>query len=146
MTSSSLLRPAAALLLVVLVGACGAPVSEQAAPTAATATTTAPGTTTADAATPPSPSADTEAQHIELQFADGTVAGGVQRVPVALGSTVELSVTSDVADELHLHGYDESAAVPAGGTGTVTFVADIPGIFELELEELGEELAKLEVR
>lgn len=144
MTSSSLLRPAAALLLVVLVGACGAPVSEQAAPSAATATTTAPGTTTA--ATPPSPRADNEAQHIELQFADGTVAGGVQRVPVALGSTVELSVTSDVADELHLHGYDESAPVPAGGTGTVTFVADIPGIFELELEELGEELAKLQVR
>ena len=139
MTSSSLLRPATALLLVVLVGACGAPVSEQAAPSAAA-------TTTADAATPASPSADPEAQHIELQFADGTVAGGVQRVPVALGSTVELSVTSDVADELHLHGYDESAAVPAGGTGTVTFVADIPGIFELELEELGEELATLEVR
>jgi hypothetical protein len=54
-------------------------------------------------------------------------------------------VTSDVADEIHVHGYDLSTDVEAGGTAEVKFVADVPGIFEVELEEAVIPLVELEV-
>ena len=46
-----------------------------------------------------------------------------------------LVVKSDVADEVHLHGYDISRDVPAGGTVRISFTATLPGRFEVELEE-----------
>ncbi|WP_193345672.1 hypothetical protein [Blastococcus saxobsidens] len=54
-------------------------------------------------------------------------------------------VTSDVADEVHLHGYDVSAPVAPGEPATLTFDATIPGVFELELHEVGEELLSVQV-
>jgi hypothetical protein len=64
----------------------------------------------------------------------GKVQGGLQTKDVTAGSEVTLNVTSDVADEIHVHGYDEKADVEGGGTATITFTADIPGQFEVELE------------
>ena len=43
-------------------------------------------------------------------------------------------VTSDVAEEIHHHGYNQTAQVAAGKTATLTFVANTPGTFEVELE------------
>ena len=63
-----------------------------------------------------------------------------------LGSKVTIRVSSDVADEVHLHGYDISAKVAAGGSAVVAFTARIPGVFELELEQLGKTLAKIQVQ
>jgi heme/copper-type cytochrome/quinol oxidase subunit 2 len=74
------------------------------------------------------------------------VQGGVSRVPVHLGSSVALVVSSDVADEVHLHGYNRKVDVPAGGTATLEFVADQAGVFEAELESRGTQLVQLEVR
>jgi hypothetical protein len=82
---------------------------------------------------------------IEVTVAGGSVEGGAERHSVAAGSVVALSVTSDEADEVHLHGYDITEDVEAGGTATIVFTADIPGIFEVELEGSGTMLAELEV-
>ena len=84
-------------------------------------------------------------QRIEVTVSGGTVAGGVARYAVPLGSTVDLVVASDTADEVHLHGYDRSSFVTAGATTSLRFVADVPGVFEVELEQRGEQLAQLEV-
>jgi hypothetical protein len=59
---------------------------------------------------------------------------------------VRLVVNSDVADEVHVHGYDLKAEVPAHGVGAVEFVADQSGVFEVELESRGAQLSQLEVR
>lgn len=83
-------------------------------------------------------------QVIEVAVDGGSVEGG-GRQSVALGSTVAIVVASDVADEVHVHGYDVYGAVDAGGTATVTFTADIPGVFEVELEEAGLPVVELEV-
>lgn len=85
-------------------------------------------------------------QVVAVTFAGGAVQGGVSRTPVQLGRKVRLVVNSDVADEVHVHGYDLKAEVPGGGVGTVEFVADQPGVFEVELESRGAQLAQLEVR
>lgn len=93
--------------------------------TGATTTTTAPLATSA----PPA----TAAAGIEIIFAGGSVTGP-DRIEVALGDQIEFSVVSDTADQVHVHGYDVFADVAPGSPGSFSFVADIPGIFEVELE------------
>jgi len=61
------------------------------------------------------------------------------------GDTVRLRFASDVAEEVHIHGYDKVVDVPAGGTASARFEADAEGIFEIESHGSGELLAKLEV-
>lgn len=80
-----------------------------------------------------------------ISVAGGEVTPPAERVPVPLGNTVRLVVTSDVADEIHVHGYDLSTDIEAGGTVEVEFVADVPGIFEVELEDEVIPLVELEV-
>jgi hypothetical protein len=71
--------------------------------------------------------------------------GGIKRATVKKGDKVVLVVTSDVADEVHLHGYDLMKDVSAGGTVRIAFVASIPGRFEAELEDRGVQIADLTV-
>ena len=44
-------------------------------------------------------------------------------------------MTSDVADEVHVHFNDDEKDVAAGGTVTFDFTADKPGVYEVELHE-----------
>jgi ABC-type Fe3+-hydroxamate transport system substrate-binding protein len=123
-----------------VVTACGT--TTPAAPASSTtAPTTSPITSTSAAGSPTS----TTAQTVRVRYAEGKVTGDTGRVHVALGSTVALVVTSAVADEVHLHGYDKKVDVPASGTATLTFTATIPGVFEVELERLSKTLVTLEV-
>ncbi len=82
---------------------------------------------------------------VEVEVSDGQVVGGVRRVEVDTGERVLLVVTSDVADEVHVHGVDITGEVEAGGTVDVDFSADVPGVFEIELEERGLQLVELVV-
>jgi heme/copper-type cytochrome/quinol oxidase subunit 2 len=84
-------------------------------------------------------------QRIAVQVAGGQVSGDTGRVPVPVGDQVTLTVTSDVADEVHLHGYDLTAALTPGTPAELTFDATIPGVFEVELHEAGTVLLSLQV-
>lgn len=84
-------------------------------------------------------------QRVEVSFAGGAVRGGVTRYAVPRGSAVELVVASDVADQVHLYGYDRLSFVTAGATTTIRFVADRPGVFDVELEQRETPLARLQV-
>jgi hypothetical protein len=85
------------------------------------------------------------ARSINVSVRGGQVSGDTGRVEVPLGTPVTLSVNSDMTDELHLHGYDKEVQIPAGGTGSIDFTADIPGVFEVELHESGLALLQLQV-
>ena len=82
---------------------------------------------------------------IEVTVAAGAVSGDNGRQEVAVGDTVVVRVTSDQADEVHVHGYDNTVAVAPGETAEIQFVADIPGLFEVELESAGLLLTELAV-
>jgi heme/copper-type cytochrome/quinol oxidase subunit 2 len=75
----------------------------------------------------------------------GKVVGGPKTHDVPLDNRVILTVKSDVADEVHVHGYDLKQDVPAGGSVRFNFAADIEGVFEIELEERKEQIAELRV-
>ena len=84
-------------------------------------------------------------QTITVDVAGGTPVGGVQRVEVDLGSVVALMVTSDIAEEVHVHGYDILRGVSEGHPAHFAFTAEIPGVFEVELEGSGRLLLQLEI-
>lgn len=92
----------------------------------------------------PAPAAPT-VQTIDVKVQGGKASGNTGRVMVALGTPVVLSVSSDVADEIHVHGYDRMAPVPAGATASVTFTANKPGVFDVELENSKLQLLQLQV-
>ena len=125
----------AALLTLVLAAACG---SSDSPTVVADQPTTAPTPTAAATTAAPAPTSTLPAG-VDASFAftvaGDTVTPSPGRTKVAKGSTVQLVVTSDVADEVHLHGYDKMVDVAEGGTVTLTFKATIPGVFEVELED-----------
>lgn len=84
--------------------------------------------------------------HIDYTISGGEPLGGIARDSVSRGRIVVLRVTSDVADHVHLHGYDLMADVGPGRPATIRFTATAPGRFELELEESGVQIGELEVR
>lgn len=83
---------------------------------------------------------------IEVGFAGGAVTVDRDRVEVTQGQTVGIILASDVEESAHVHGYDLSVPVAAGDTAEVTFVADTPGVFEVELHESGTFLFEILVR
>ncbi|GAB3824959.1 hypothetical protein [Dactylosporangium cerinum] len=68
------------------------------------------------------------------------------RVEVAKGSLVRITVTSDVADELHVHGYDKTLALPAGTPASIDLRVDKTGLFEVETHSSHLVLFQLVVR
>lgn len=82
---------------------------------------------------------------LEVQVTGGQVTGDIGRVPVPLGERVTVTITSDVADEAHLHGYDLTAGLAPGTPAELGFEATVPGVFELELHDAGTVLLTLQV-
>jgi hypothetical protein len=76
---------------------------------------------------------------------DGKPKGGSQDLKVKKGGEIKLTVDSDTADEVHIHGYDLHKDVEKGGSVSFDFPATIDGAFEIELEAAKEQLAKLSV-
>ena len=126
-----------------VVGGCG----QEPATRGASAAFPAPGSSTAVGGLGSSSQAPVgpAIRMITITVRGGQVSGETGRVIVPLGTPVTLSVTSDVADEAHVHGYDREVKIPAGGTASVSFTATIPGVFEVELHESKQQLLQLQV-
>ena len=92
----------------------------------------------------PTPTVDAGAT-IELEVAGGKPVGGVQRHRVDARESVTIIVAGDTTDELHIHGYDLVVGFSPGQPGSITFEADIPGIFEVETHHHGDLVMELQV-
>ena len=77
---------------------------------------------------------------------NGQPQGGIRTLTFKKGDRVRLRIVSDVADEIHVHGYDLKKDVAKGGSVQFSFPATIEGRFEVELENAGIQIANLEVR
>ena len=124
----------ACLLAATALAGCGSDGNSNATSTTTTTTTE---TTTTEATKP---------TVVSIVVVNGQPQGGIVRQTVSKGDRVVIVVKSDVADEIHLHGYDKSTDVTAGGTARLPFTADLPGRFEVELESRGVQIADLTVQ
>jgi len=135
--------PALALLAgALLLAGCGGG-SKSSSQTTTAATTAPVRTVTAQPVTRP---AEPKATVITIRIKDGKPVGGITRVTVRKPQRVELVVHSDVADEVHVHGYDLHQDVEAGGTARIGFPATIQGVFEAELENRKLQILELTVK
>jgi hypothetical protein len=107
-------------------------------------TTTQTQTATAPTATvPPPPPQPPPPARVPIVVREGQPVGGVRRVTVSRGRRVVLVVTSDVADHVHLHGYDIMRDVAPGQPARISFRATIVGTVEAELEDRRVRLATI---
>jgi FtsP/CotA-like multicopper oxidase with cupredoxin domain len=72
-------------------------------------------------------------------------AGKVRTISVTHGDTVRFRVRSSVAEEVHVHGYDLTKDIEPGRTATMSFPAALEGVFEIEFEHSGTQIASLRV-
>jgi hypothetical protein len=116
-------------------------------PTATEATTAEEATTeeTTEEATTTEPAAPPPPQQISVRFEGGEVVGGVKVVDVDRNRQVVLVVRSDVADHVHVHGYDLLSDVVPGVPARIRFRAADVGRFEVELEDRALPLVDLRV-
>lgn len=122
---------------VLVLAGCGDDDGDGAAAPADTTETTTPttATTTDTTATTMTTTTASDEQLITIDVVGGEPVGGAREERAALGEEVTLRVTADAPDEVHVHGYDLFADVGPGQPAEITFVADIPGQFEIELEQ-----------
>jgi plastocyanin len=82
---------------------------------------------------------------ISITYKDGRIDPPPSKIEVPVGTHVHLTVTSDVADEVHNHYDGKEVEVSAGGTATFDFVATNPGVYEVELHHADKVLMQLQV-
>lgn len=121
-------------------GGSGTPTTTRSTTTPTTQPTTAPPTNPAK----PKPKPTGPVQ-LRITVGPKGVPGGPKQLSVQQGTKAVLLVHSALADEVHLHGYDLSQDVAAGGTTRIRFTATIPGRFEVELESRKLPIAEVEV-
>ena len=74
-----------------------------------------------------------EAEPVTLRLVvTSAVPDDVLRWEVPLGSEVTIEISSEVSEELHLHGYELTADLQPGSTTTMEFTTDMTGAFEIE--------------
>lgn len=114
------------------------------AETATVITTPTPTTDAPQASVEPAPAPAPEFDEVVVR--DGKPAGGLKTIKARKGDRVRIEVSSpDTTGEVHLHGYDVSRDLAAGGTVRFSFDANLEGIFEMELEETAVPIAKIEI-
>ena len=91
---------------------------------------------------------DAEPPVTRISVKGGVLVGDAKTIRVAKNDIVRIVVSSDVADEIHLHGYDIEKEAAPGKPARFHFKADAEGAFELEshaAEDAGKEplLARL---
>jgi hypothetical protein len=133
-------------------GGAGSSPSSPSSPTSGPPVTVMP--TVSTPATPPKnatpsnttdPSGDEADVNVEVTITGDKVSPSGANIKVAAGNTVKIVGTSDVEEELHVHGYDKTLALKPGKPGSLIFTADTKGTFEVETHESGKLVAKLVV-
>jgi hypothetical protein len=105
------------------------------------ATTTPAATTTQQQERKPEPKPEVTT----IVVKGGEPVGGVQELEYTRGDEIRFDVEADIAEEVHVHGYDVIEEVAPGEVARFDFPADIEGGFEVELEGSHTQIAELTV-
>ena len=95
--------------------------------------------------TAPPTTAPPERVSLVVTIRSGEPIDGIVRARAKKDDPILLVVRSDVADEVHVHGYDFSSTVGPGKPVRMQFRATLTGRFEIELENRGKPIAQLTV-
>jgi hypothetical protein len=83
--------------------------------------------------------------NVAIQVKNAQPVGGVKKIKLKSGGTLGLTVTSDTADEIHVHATDQHEDVKKGGTIHMTIKPTGTGNSEIELENHKQQIAELTI-
>ena len=83
--------------------------------------------------------------NVTIDVKNAKPVGGVKKIKLKQGGTLNLTVNSDVADEVHVHATDQHKDVEKGGTLKMTIKPTGTGNSEIELEDHKQQLAELTI-
>ena len=84
-----------------------------------------------------------EPSTFHLEIREKKFTSTLSTLHVYQGDSVEINILSDEPEELYLQGYDKSVALEAGKNSTLTFTADVTGMFTFELLRSGADIGSL---
>ena len=88
--------------------------------------------------------ADASARTV-IRVRGGKPVSDIVPITVKKGGVIRFSVTSDETQEIHFHGYDIAKDAAPGKPAQFIVPATIGGVFEVELEKPGIQIAKVTV-
>ncbi|WP_275571258.1 hypothetical protein [Mycolicibacterium vanbaalenii] len=136
---------AAAATLFALVG-CGCTTTDSTSSTGQAASTAATTISTEPPRTEPAPPA-TDGTVVEVLIAGGTVTPTNGQAQATVGKPIVLQVTSDVADQLHVHSIPEHTFnIEPRPDQSFEFTVDVPGQVDIELHDLNHTVVTIQVR
>ncbi|CAM3692774.1 hypothetical protein [Nocardioides zeicaulis] len=91
-------------------------------------------------------SSSSEAVAVTVTRDGDTFTPNGERVELAVGQTLDLTITSDVAGEFHVHSTPEQEIEYDAGTSEHEITIDRPGVVEVESHEPASVVLQLEVR
>lgn len=148
--------PAAVLAVVVAVAVLGGCGSETASSSGSQPSAEEPTSAVTPSEPPGEPSEPEEPAEpaepttvtVAISIADGDVDPAGKQVEATVGQTVVLVVSSDVADELHVHSApdEHEFAIEPGPKQVFRFQVEQPGQFDVEAHDIGVLVAQLVVR
>lgn len=127
------LLAAAVVLFVVLSDDDGGNGMRESTTTVAPTGPTGGGSQAGQPSAPEQPAAPAKPPIPTVSVRNGAPVGGVQEIGVVSGDRMRFRVASDEAGEVHVHGYEITEPVAAGGMITLDFPADLQGGYEVEL-------------
>src|SRR3954464_2387220 len=83
--------------------------------------------------------------NVTIDVKNAKPVGGVKKIKIKQGGTLNLTVNSDTADEVHVHATDQHAEVKKGATIKLTIKPTGTGNSEIELENHKQQLAELTI-
>lgn len=127
-------RVAGLALIAVIAGGCASTAQQEGAQIETVTTTTAVESAPASLV-------------VDVNIRGGEASPTNERLDARVGETITVRVTSDAADELHVHSVPEhSFAIEPAAAQEFRFTVDVPGQVSLELHDLGKTVATLRVR
>jgi heme/copper-type cytochrome/quinol oxidase subunit 2 len=137
-TSRILAALATVVVLVIAFAVLSPGGDDDTTPTTTSTTSTAPTTSTVA----PAPTSS----RASIVVRAGKPVGGIEKITLKKGSRAIIQVSSpDTSDEIHIHGYDLKKDLEAGGRVRFAFTAKTDGVYEIELEDAGVQIAQLVV-
>lgn len=86
-----------------------------------------------------------EPQRFFLKIARGKLVEGPKVIRLKRDAAVELNVLSEVADELHVHGYNLTLKLSPNMVSTLRFAAKLTGRFTFEMHKTHWEVGAFEI-
>jgi len=137
---------AAGLALALSLAGCGASGDDPASSGTTGSGSTSSSTSASSSSSSSSPSSSPSGRTIEVTVEGSKVTPAPTTVDLGVGEKLTLTVTSDHADQLHIHGFEVEQDLVAGQPTTVTVTGDQPGVYEVETHHPELRLMKIAVR